>query len=433
MATVTMALVPLLWIGGAGASPAIDLQTSVTTMTWAGGRVTLSAFGGPTGTKCLVTAAPTVVISTPAWTCGPGLHTSTAHLPSNDSSHPVHYRFILTPGDLLAEVTVSSADYGGDLRVTSQPSNAAISADGSSTYDTTTLRAKSSGNPTPVVQWYSASVPGHWSAVKGATRRTLVVSAATLSGFVVQYRATFSNRKNSVTTRPATIYEVTYGRKWAGYVDVASDGHKFSSISGSWTVPTVTCGAATSWETTWVGIDGQTNATVEQAGTSDVCQDGVPYYSAFYELWGYASEKNGGLSVSLPTSSDPVAPGDSVSAEVSFANGHWVFMVDDATAGWHSSTPVAQPIPTPAQSSAEWIVEAPQLCENLCTTAVLAHTTPVTFARARATQSKVTGTISTWPTLAFAIQSDVKPLDQVGALSPGGTSFTVSSTKKTAK
>jgi len=67
------------------------------------------------------------------------------------------------------------------------------------------------------------------------------------------------------------------------------------------TVPTVTCGAATSWETTWVGIDGQTNATVEQAGTSDVCQDGVPYYSAFYELWGYASEKNGGLSVSLPT------------------------------------------------------------------------------------------------------------------------------------
>jgi len=119
VATVTMALVPLLWIGGAGASPAIDLQTSVTTMTWAGGRVTLSAFGGPTGTKCLVTAAPTVVISTPAWTCGPGLHTSTAHLPSNDSSHPVHYRFILTPGDLLAEVTVSSADYGGDLRVTS--------------------------------------------------------------------------------------------------------------------------------------------------------------------------------------------------------------------------------------------------------------------------------------------------------------------------
>jgi len=45
------------------------------------------------GTKCLVTAAPRGHLDAGV-DLRSGSNTSTAHLPSNDSSHPVHYRFI---------------------------------------------------------------------------------------------------------------------------------------------------------------------------------------------------------------------------------------------------------------------------------------------------------------------------------------------------
>ena len=421
MATIGVVLVQLLWIGGADAS-ATHLHASVTTMKWAGGVVTLSAFGEPTNTKCLVTASPTVVVSTPEWTCGTGVHTSTARLPANGSSHPMHFHFTLNPGDFTVEVTVQSADFGSELRITRQPSSAAISADGSSTYDTTTLSARSSGTPKPFVQWYSASVPGHWTAVKGATHRTLVVSAATLSGFVVQYRATFSIKRNSVTTRPASVYEVTFGPRWSGYVDVAGGARKFSSVSGTWTVPTATCGGATTYQADWVGIDGQTNATLEQAGTYETCRHGTAFYRSFYYLWGYANF-HGGVPIYLPSSRDPVAPGDKISASVSLVKQHWVFTLHDVTAGWNVAIPIAQRDPPPAQASAEWIVEAPGICQSPCVTASLAPTVPVTFTNARATLSGVVGTINSWPTRAFAIASGVKPLDEVTPLNSAGTSF----------
>jgi hypothetical protein len=423
LATVSVVLVQLLLIGSAGAS-STHLHTSVTTMTWAGGVVTLSAFDEPTNMKCLVTASPTVVVSTAEWTCGTGVHTSTARLPSNDSSHPMHFRFTLNPGDFTVEVTVKSADYGGGLRITRQPSNATISADGSSTYDTTTLSAKSSGTSKPFVQWYSASVPGHWTAVKGATRRTLVVSAATLSGFVVQYEATFSIKKNSVTTRPASIYEVTYGPRWSGYVDVAGGDRQFSSVSGAWTVPAATCSAATTYQADWVGIDGQTNDTLEQAGTYETCYDGTAFYKAFYYLWGYANF-HGGVPVYLPSSRDPVAPRDEISVSVSLVERHWIFTLDDSTADWSVTIPIAQRDPPPAQASAEWIVEAPGICESLCVSTSLTATVPVTFTNARATRSGVIGTISSWPTQAFAIARGTDALDEVTPLNSAGTSFSV--------
>lgn len=423
MATVSVVLVQLLWIGGAGAS-SNHLNTSVSTMKWAGGVVTLSAFGEPANMKCLVTASPAVIISTPEWTCGTGVHTSTARLPSNDSSHPMHFQFTLNPGDFTVEVTVTSADFGGELRITHQPSNATISADGSSTYDTTTLSAKSSGSLHPFVQWYSASVPGHWTALQGATRRTLVVSAAKMSGFVVQYKATFSTKKNSVTTRPASIYEVTYGPRWSGYVDVAGGARKFSSVSGTWTVPTAKCSTATTYQADWVGIDGQTNDTVEQDGTYETCYHGTAFYRAFYYLWGYANF-HGGVPIYLPPSRDPIAPRDEISVSVSLVKKHWIFTLDDSTAGWNVAIPILQRDLPPAQASAEWIVEAPGICESPCVTASLAATVPVTVTNAHATLSGVIGTISSWPTRAFAIASGTEPLDVLTPLNSAGTSFTI--------
>jgi hypothetical protein len=411
-------------MSGANATAPTSLRASLKALNWAGGAVTLSINGAPAGKQCEVTVTPIAKVSSSKWICGPGTHRVTAQVPSNDSTKPIHYRFTLVPGDFSSEVTVPPANVGAGLRITAQPSSAAISADGSAAYDTTTLRAKASGSARPAVQWYSATIAGHWSAVKGATHHALVVSAATLSGFVVQYEATFSNRKNSVTTRPASVYEVTYGPRWSGYVDVAGGPRKFSSVSGTWTVPTATCGAATTYQADWVGIDGQTNDTVEQAGTYESCDGGTASYKAFYYLWGYANF-HGGVPIYLPPSRDPVARRDKISVSVSLVEKQWIFALEDSTAGWKVTVPIAQRDPPPAQASAEWIVEAPGICASPCVTASLTATTPVTFTNARATQTGVTGTISSWPDRAFAIESGIKSLDEVTPLDSAGTSFTV--------
>lgn len=419
-----MLLVQVLSVSPSSASMPPTLRVSVGRMAWAGGVVTLSVSDAHPGATCFVTVTPAVAGGAHRWICGPGVHRVNARLPSNESSAPVRYRFTLAPGNVVAEVYVMPANHGVGLRITDQPTNAAVSTLANSPNMTATLLAQASGSPALAVQWYNSTAPNAWTPVKGATRRSLVVSASTLSGLVVQYVATFTNSQGSVTTRPATVYEVQYGPYWAGYVDASSSARQFSSVSAAWTVPFATCTGTTTIESTWVGLDGSSNSTVEQAGTAETCLGGLPSYDAFYEMWGNAA-LNDGQWVFLPTASDPVAPGDAVSATVTFANGQWVFTVDDTTAGWSSSTPVAQAIPPPAQSSAEWVVESGQICVNNCVTATLADTTPVTFSHAESTFAGANGSISSWPTQSEAIEDSGHAVDQVSALDPTGSSFTV--------
>src|SRR5574337_1127022 len=63
---------------------------------------------------------------------------------------------------------------------------------------------------------------------------------------------------------------------WSGY---ANTGTTFKVVKGSWTQPSVTCGASeTSYSSFWVGIDGDTTNTVEQTGTDSDCSSGTPTY-----------------------------------------------------------------------------------------------------------------------------------------------------------
>ena len=76
---------------------------------------------------------------------------------------------------------------------------------------------------------------------------------------------------------------------WSGYVDVGT-GARFTGISGSWTVPTVGP-SPSSASSTWVGIDGDTNASLIQAGTEqDWGPQGVLYY-AWYEMLPAVSDR----------------------------------------------------------------------------------------------------------------------------------------------
>jgi hypothetical protein len=140
---------------------------------------------------------------------------------------------------------------------------------------------------------------------------------------------------------PITPMEST---NWSGYVDTGTQA-KFTQVTGSWTVPTVTPGP-TGYSSTWVGIDGTDTSDLIQAGTEqDWSPQGEVYYS-WYEV--------------LPATSmylGAVYPGDQISVDiVSAGTASWTITVDDVTQRTVWSGAVSYSAPG---TSAEWVEEAP--------------------------------------------------------------------------
>ena len=136
---------------------------------------------------------------------------------------------------------------------------------------------------------------------------------------------------------------------WSGY---AAYGRVFNDVSGTWTVPHVNCnGGATGASSTWVGLDGYGNGTVEQLGTSQNCFWGGENYHAWYELFPQNE-------IALP-SSDGVYPGDVIHAWVQYINTkdvYW-FHLQNRTRGWTWDLYARTPSPRPTNTTAEWITE----------------------------------------------------------------------------
>jgi hypothetical protein len=131
---------------------------------------------------------------------------------------------------------------------------------------------------------------------------------------------------------------------WSGY---AATGSRFTSISSSWTEPTVLC-SGTAYSSFWVGLDGDTSGTVEQTGTDADCSGSTPQYYAWYEMY-----------PKYPTNlSNPVQPGDALSASVSTDGvGRFTLTISDSTQNWTFTT--TQRLKSAALASAEVIAEAP--------------------------------------------------------------------------
>jgi Peptidase A4 family len=133
---------------------------------------------------------------------------------------------------------------------------------------------------------------------------------------------------------------------WSGY---AAINNTFTSVSASWTQPSVSCAAGeTSYSSFWVGLDGYNSSTVEQTGTDADCSSGSPRYYAWYEMY-----------PKFPVNfSNPVVPGDKMSASVAAGSGgKFTLTISDATQHWTQST--TQRLNKAALSSAEVIAEAP--------------------------------------------------------------------------
>jgi peptidase A4-like protein len=135
-------------------------------------------------------------------------------------------------------------------------------------------------------------------------------------------------------------------QNWAGYVAAGNPG-TFTSVSTSWTQPTVTCGTADTFSSFWVGLDGAGTPTVEQTGTEADCANGTAAYGGWYEIFPNAPVFY----------NQPVQPGDAMTASVTANGGSFALTLTDATQNWTQTT--NQAVPQAELGSAEVIAEAP--------------------------------------------------------------------------
>ncbi len=177
---------------------------------------------------------------------------------------------------------------------------------------------------------------------------------------------------------------------WAGYVaQPALASHaRFTGVSGTWTVPSVTCPKEhISYSAVWVGLGGYREAasSLEQVGVDANCsRGGHATYASWFEL--------------LPA--PPIAlrlkvkPGDLLSASVTARGRVVTLRLRDLTTSTRFST--TRRLARIDLTSAEWIVEAPSECSSAesCTTLSLSNFGEVAFASTSATAHGHSGPLS---------------------------------------
>jgi hypothetical protein len=178
---------------------------------------------------------------------------------------------------------------------------------------------------------------------------------------------------------------VSIARNWAGYVvadNLLSPKSTVQSVSASWVVPSVNASGTDTFSSVWVGIGGQSEHTLIQAGTEQEYAGGSARYYAWYEL----------LPSNLVVLDEvQVSPGDQIQASISLvgsSNNLWSISLQDLT----SNTSFQSNFVYDSQRlTAEWIVERPIVNGAL---AQLADFGSVTFADCQANLSGKTGGIT---------------------------------------
>ena len=136
-------------------------------------------------------------------------------------------------------------------------------------------------------------------------------------------------------------------QNWAGY---AVTGSRFKKIKASFYVPIMNCSLnPDTFSSHWVGLDGFSNKTVEQAGIEADCHGSTESVFAWREVFPHPEQPF----------SMTIRPGDSITARVVFRNGRFKLKVKDNTTGQHRTVRPRCAALTCHRSSAEVISEAP--------------------------------------------------------------------------
>lgn len=191
-------------------------------------------------------------------------------------------------------------------------------------------------------------------------RAASIAALATLAGVIV-----------NVTNAAPTSAKPLLNPQWSGYV-VTGNHVSYTSISGTWTEPVMSCtaGTAPGLSAAWVGLGGLTTHSLQQVGVDANCNaKGHATYFAWFEI----------LPDVAHNVAERIGAGDVITGtvkriglalvELRLQNltRHWTF---DRKITWGSAD----------VSSAEWIVEAPFSCKRFtCKTSRLANFGSLSF------------------------------------------------------
>ena len=216
-------------------------------------------------------------------------------------------------------------------------------------------------------------------------------------------------------TQPGTPASVTSSSSnWSGY---AANGGAFTSVTATWTVPTVSA-TSSGADATWVGIGGLTSNDLLQAGTQAMVDgSGTVEYSSWIEMLPQSS-RNVPLSVSA---------GDSVTVTITqqAANDWLIAMKNNTTNGSYSVTVQY----SSSNSSAEWVQEAPSVGRGLIS---LDQFGTVKFSGASAVRDGKTMSLSALGAKAITmINGQGQAIAQPSTIASDGSSFTIARTDAT--
>jgi hypothetical protein len=213
-------------------------------------------------------------------------------------------------------------------------------------------------------------------------------------------------------TQPGTPATVTSSSSnWSGY---AASGGTFTSVTGTWTVPTVSP-TSSGADATWVGIGGLTSSDLIQAGTQAfVDGSGTVAYSSWIEM--------------LPAASRPVplsvTAGDSVTVTITQQSGDdWLIAMKNNTTGGTYNITVQY---SSSNSSAEWVQEAPSVGRGLVPLDLFGT---VQFSGVSAVRNGTTMSASALGAKAITmINGQGQAVAQPSTIAGDGSSFTVTRT-----
>lgn len=262
-------------------------------------------------------------------------------------------------------------------------------------------------------QWLT---PQPWAAAGQVT----VANAGDIAKTVGLLPASALTPQAPPAPSPTVPYAVsaTSSDNWSGYV-AATDPNTgqpgtVSDVRATWTVPAVNCTTTPDAAVgVWIGMDGVFSSTVEQTGTASNCISGQASYYAWLEVYPSAAR----------TQALPIRPGDTISAEVQYVgNQRFRLSLTDATSGRSFSVLRSS---SGSRDSAEWVVEAPAVSDQIVP---LANFASVSLSGAAATMNGVSGGIgnTAWSAAGISMldeAGDVRALPS--PLGPDGTGFSV--------
>ena len=205
---------------------------------------------------------------------------------------------------------------------------------------------------------------------------------------------------------------------WSGYADGAqtTPAGTFTKVGGTWTAPSVTCGAEDQLTVEWVGLDGLFSSSVEQLGTIGWCYKGSPIYFTWWDMFPTDS--------GLTEVGSTLQPGDKITASVTRSGTTYTLKLTDATNAANSfKTTQTCPASKCLDTSAEWISERPSFAQ--VGMAPQAHYNAFKITNGNQVASGTAGTIGSFSTvnaITMVDATDAYSLNAVSSLT-GNNSF----------